>query len=44
MHRPSATHWSALRRIIRYLKGIFIYGLLIQKYLTFYFHNFVDVD
>lgn len=44
MHRPSTTHWTAVKRILRYLKGTISCGLHIRKDHHFILHGFSDAD
>jgi Reverse transcriptase (RNA-dependent DNA polymerase) len=44
MHSPNLSHWSAVKRILRYLKGTLEYGLTIQPCSTFNIHAFADSD
>ncbi|KAJ0808584.1 putative RNA-directed DNA polymerase [Helianthus annuus] len=44
MHSPIENHWSAVKRILRYLQGTFTYGLLIQQtYSGSTLHAYTDV-
>lgn len=42
MHSPTDAHWSAVKRILRYLKGTFHHGLhiLVNSYLEL--HTYSD--
>jgi hypothetical protein len=44
MHSPNLSYWSAVKRILRYLKGTLEYGLTIQPCSTFNIHAFADSD
>ncbi|XP_068649012.1 secreted RxLR effector protein 161-like [Aristolochia californica] len=44
MHKPQVTHWQALERILRYLKGAPGRGLLYKKYGHFNIENFSYAD
>ena len=37
-------HWSAVNRVLRYLKGMFTHGILIRKSAFLNLHAFVDAD
>ena len=44
MHQPSAIHWSAVKRILRYLKGTLDHGLFLRKTTQLHLHAFADAD
>ncbi|KAJ4706711.1 Retrovirus-related Pol polyprotein from transposon TNT 1-94 [Melia azedarach] len=44
MHCPSSIHWSAVKRLLRYLKGTSHHGLLIRKQFSPCLHAFTDSD
>ena len=44
MQQPSMHHWSAVKRVLRYLKGTCTYGILIRKSTSLNLHTFVDAD
>ena len=44
MHCPSITHWSTVKRVLRYLKGTIHLGLFLRKHSPLTLHAFVDVD
>ena len=44
MHRPSTTHWSAVKRILRYLKGTLNHGIFLRKNTSLHLHAFADAD
>ena len=44
MHCPSTTHWYAVKRVLRYLKGIVHLGLFLQKDSPLTLHAFADAD
>jgi len=44
MHKPTACHWTAAKRILRYLKQTMFHGILIQQSSPFNLHTFVDAD
>ncbi|PKI35921.1 hypothetical protein CRG98_043675 [Punica granatum] len=44
MHRPTTTHWTAVKRILRYLKGTITYGLHICPGRISSIHGFFDAD
>lgn len=44
MHAPSETHWSALKRVLRYLKGTIHYGLFLNRTAKFNLSAFSDSD
>ncbi|KAJ8466181.1 hypothetical protein OPV22_028733 [Ensete ventricosum] len=44
MHRPSTTHWSAVKRVLRYLKGTLDYGIILNKKCPLQLHAYADVD
>lgn len=44
MHRPTTTHWQALKRVLRYLKGTLEYGLNIYRNSPLHLHAFSDSD
>ena len=43
MHNPTTTHWAAIKRILRYLKGTADYGLFFQSG-TFRVKAYSDAD
>ena len=44
MHCPSAMHWSAVKRLLRYLKGTSSHGILIRNQPSAQLHAFSDSD
>jgi len=44
MHAPTDSHWVAVKRILRYLKGTASYGFHITRGTSFILHGFTDVD
>jgi hypothetical protein len=44
MHTPNMSHWSAMKSILRYLKGTLEYGLTIQPSNKINIHVFADSD
>ncbi|GKD56773.1 putative RNA-directed DNA polymerase, partial [Tanacetum coccineum] len=43
MHAPTENHWSAVKRILRYLHGTVKHGMLIRRSSGFIFQAFTDV-
>ena len=44
MHMLSSRHWAVVKRVLRYLKGIEHFGLLIRKSSSHSLHAFADSD
>ena len=44
LHTPTDAHWSAVKRILRYVKGTLDLGIRIQKSPTMLLSGFSDVD
>lgn len=44
MHSPRTTHWSALKRLLRYVKGTLSQGILIRQDTPLDLHGFSDAD
>lgn len=44
MHCPTVTHWSAEKRVLRYIKGTAEYGLLGCHNSNLHLHAFADAD
>nr|XP_043615796.1 uncharacterized protein LOC122587696 [Erigeron canadensis] len=44
MHQPTQTHWQALKRLLRYLKGTIYHGLFLKKSSPFELTAFSDSD
>ena len=44
MHRPTVTHWSAAKRVLRYLKQTIGHGLLLRRSSSMTLHAFSDAD
>ena len=44
MQQPSMHHWSAVKRVLRYLKGTCTHGILIRKSTSLNLHTFADAD
>ena len=44
MHAPTNSHWGAVKRILRYLRGTTTYGLNITRSSSFALHGFTDTD
>jgi len=44
MHAPTDSHWAAVKRILRYLKGTTSYGFHITQGSSFALHGFTDAD
>lgn len=44
MHRPTEVHWSALKRLVRYLKGTVAHGLHLRRSSSLSLRAFCDAD
>lgn len=44
LHAPTTTHWSAIKRILRYVSGTINYGLKIKKSRSMIVSAFSDAD
>ena len=44
MQQPSTLHWSAVKRLLRYLKGTLNHGLFLRKHSPLHLHAFADAD
>ena len=44
MHAPTNSHWAAVKRILRYLRGMTSHGLHITRSSSFALHGFTDAD
>ncbi|KAJ4767348.1 polyprotein [Rhynchospora pubera] len=44
MHNPTTTHWSAVKRILRYLRGTIDHGLLFKASNSLNLHAYSDSD
>lgn len=44
MHRPTMSHWVAVKRIFCYLKGTIIDGLFLRYGLLSLLHGYFDDD
>ena len=44
MHAPIESHWTAVKRILRYLRGTTSHGLHITRSSSFALHGFTDAD
>ncbi|KAJ9550950.1 hypothetical protein OSB04_014995 [Centaurea solstitialis] len=44
MHSPTTNHWSAVKRILRYLHGTANHGLLISRSSSSTLHAYTDVE
>ena len=44
MHSPTETHWTALKRVLRYLKGTIHHGLYLNKNSSLTLNAFSDSD
>lgn len=44
MHQPTESHWAAVKRILRYLKGTMDHGLQLHKSNQLSLHAFSDAD
>lgn len=44
MANPTTAHWTALKRLLRYLHGTFTYGLHIQPSASLNIHAYADTD
>ncbi|PKI48919.1 hypothetical protein CRG98_030695 [Punica granatum] len=44
MHKPYVTHWLAVKRILRYLKGTITHGLYLRPSSVSTLHGFSDAD
>ncbi|KAL4591551.1 hypothetical protein LXL04_004520 [Taraxacum kok-saghyz] len=43
-HRPTTFHWTALKRLLRYLHGTLHHGLLLRRNYPLQLHAFTDAD
>ncbi|KAK6151361.1 hypothetical protein DH2020_013996 [Rehmannia glutinosa] len=44
MHCPSVSHWAAVKRVLRYLKGTSHYGIFLSARSPLSLHAFADAD
>ena len=44
MHAPTKSHWSVVKRILRYLKGTSSFGLHLTRGSLLSLHGFTDAD
>ena len=44
MHHPTSTHWSCVKRLLRYLVGTIMHGLFLHKKLPINMHAYSDAD
>ena len=44
MHQPTNVHWSACKRVLRYLKGTIHLGLFIRPSTSYTLNGFTDAD
>lgn len=44
MHSLKQSHWSAVKRVLRYLKGTINFGLIFKPQQTFHIHTYYDAD
>jgi hypothetical protein len=44
MHQPTETHWTAVKRILRYISGTLHYGLQLHRDSTNQIHAYSDAD
>ena len=44
MHRPTTTHWTTVKRLLRYLKQTIFHGIHIQKATAWHLTTYSDVD
>ncbi|GKV43628.1 hypothetical protein SLEP1_g50892 [Rubroshorea leprosula] len=44
MHRPTDSHWQAMKRVLRYLRGSVSHGLLLRPQPTLSLYAFSDAD
>lgn len=44
MHAPTSTHWSAVKRLLRYLNGTRTFGIRLYSHRDLSLHAFCDAD
>jgi hypothetical protein len=44
MQSPSSSHWAAVKRILRYLKGTLSHGITLKPATSFILHAYSDAD
>lgn len=44
MHKPTTTHWTAAKRVLRYLAGTYTSGIFLSRYSNLSLHAYSDAD
>ncbi|XP_019085751.1 PREDICTED: uncharacterized protein LOC109126539 [Camelina sativa] len=44
MHQPSTDHWTAMKRVLRYLAGTLDHGILLKRGINRSLHAYTDTD
>lgn len=44
MHKPTTTHWTAAKRVLRYLAGTYTAGIFLSRHSNMSLHAYSDAD
>jgi hypothetical protein len=44
MHAPTITHWSTIKRVLRFLKGTLSHGIIVKPSYDLSIHAYSDAD